>query len=99
MPKLSLKEQLAALEKREEKLAAKRAELRALEKAEARKLEARRQKLVGAAAIAEAERNPEFAKLLTPLVKKIAESEIDKETLAELLASWQKVPPVKDAAA
>lgn len=95
MPRQSVKEQLAALEKREQKLAAKRAELRAKERAEDRKNEARRHKLVGAAAIAEANRNPAFAKLLVPVIEEGMKSAPDRETLADLLTHWREAASEK----
>jgi hypothetical protein len=84
-PRKSLDDQLAELTKRQEQLEARRLSLLAVKKSEDRKQDTRRKIIVGAAVLAHAELDPQFAALLQVVLDRAVLRPIDRDLIASLL--------------
>lgn len=81
----SVDERLADLTLRQQQLEARRQALLAVKKGEARTLDARRKIMVGAAVLAQAERDPAFAAQLGAILAAAVRKPADRTVIADLL--------------
>ncbi len=81
----SLDEQLAELTRRQQQLEARRLSLLAVKKQSDRKQDTRRKIVVGAAALAHAELDPDFADHLREVLDQAVLRPIDRGVIADLL--------------
>jgi hypothetical protein len=83
VPKIS--DRIAALKSRKEQLASKLTRLEAKDRADKRKLDTRRQIIVGAAVIAQFEKDPAFARIVARVFSTSVERQQDRVAIADLL--------------
>lgn len=92
MPKQSKAEQLAALQKKEAELKARKKVLKSKISSEERKQDTRRKIIVGSVLIAHAEKNAEFAGWLAKFLNRALTKSQDRTLLADLLSIPIHVP-------
>ena len=84
-PRKTLDDRLAELTRRQEQLEARRLSLLAVKKQSDRKQDTRRKIIVGAAVLAHAELNPNFADQLREVLDQAVQRSIDRAVIADLL--------------
>ncbi len=84
-PRKSLDDQLAELTQRQAQIEARRLSLLAAKKVEDRKIDTRRKIIVGAAVLAQAELDPNFADRLREVLAQAVQRPIDRGVIADLL--------------